>query len=203
MSDPLRAFLAVPIPAEAGRVAGATIEQLRRETPSGVRWADEAQLHLTLKFLGDLERSELERLAHSAGAALRREARFAVELGALGAFPSARQARVVWMGVEQGRAELARLARKLDRAAARLGVPRERRPYRAHLTLGRVREPRPIAVERIAAPERVSFPVEEVVLYESRLASGGATHLPLARLPLGLADPSSDIDPDIDFAPEL
>jgi 2'-5' RNA ligase len=197
VSDPIRAFLAVPLSPEARAVAQQATQRLR-ETAPGVRWIDASQLHLTLKFLEALASAEVPRLIAEVSGRLRGETPFEVGLCGFGAFPDARHARVVWMGVDRGQGALARLARKLDRAASRLGVPRDPRPYHAHLTLGRLREPRALALDRAAAPPRVSFRVEEVVLYESRLASNGATHLPLARLPLGSALESSDID----FAPE-
>ena len=80
----------------------------------------------------------------------------------------------------------------------RCGLPAEERPFRAHLTLGRLRRPAPVPIERVAGPEPVSFPVEEVVLYESRLASSGARYIPLARLPLGMTEAQT-----LEFAPEV
>jgi 2'-5' RNA ligase len=199
VSDTARAFFAVDLPAEGVGAALEAIAALREAIPaSAARFVEASQLHLTLKFLGDVERPTLERLGARAAARLAGEIPFTVGLSGLGAFPDRGRARVVWLGVDEGQAALARLARKLERASTPLGIERERRPYRAHLTLARLREPRAVEISRVEPPERVSFPVEEVVLYESRLASTGATHLPLARLPLGLAIGSSDID----FAPE-
>ena len=67
-------------------------------------------------------------------------------------------------------------------------LERERRPYRAHLTIGRLRTPERIPLERVTAPEGAAFPVDEVVLFESRISSTGSRYRPLARLPLGQAD---------------
>jgi 2'-5' RNA ligase len=104
---------------------------------------------------------------------------------------------VVWIGVREGAGELARLARRLDAAAAKVGVPRDRRPYQAHLTLGRLREPAPVPLERAAAVEIPPFRVDEVVLYESRPDGNGARYVPLARLPLAEADADlSDLAPE-------
>ncbi|MCZ6568748.1 MAG: hypothetical protein O7B23_01130, partial [Deltaproteobacteria bacterium] len=90
--------------------------------------------------------------------------------------------------VQAGGPELARLARKLDAAAARIGVERERRPFRTHLTLGRLRQPAPLALSAVPCPDAKPFFVEEVVLYESRLSPTGACYVPLARLPLQRAE---------------
>lgn len=181
----LRAFFAVELPeavrAELVRVSTA----LRDELVGRIRWVPEANLHLTLKFLGTLPERSLPELLARAAARLAREEPFSVSLAGAGAFPNARAARVLWIGVSEGAGELARLARKLDAAGRGVGAPRERRPYRAHLTLARLREPLRVPLERVPALSACGFCVEEIVLYESRLSSSGASHSPLARLPLG------------------
>jgi 2'-5' RNA ligase len=97
--------------------------------------------------------------------------------------------------VREGKAELARLARRLDAAAAKIGVARERRAFQAHLTLGRLREPAAVPLEPAAAVEIPPFRVDEVVLYESRPAADGSRYVALARLPLADAD-LSDLAPE-------
>jgi 2'-5' RNA ligase len=194
----VRAFLAAELPAHAQAQAERAAEALRELGAEGVRWTRAGGRHLTLKFLGSIAAADLPRLARAAAAKLAREESFEVQLGGFGAFPSARSARVVWLGVARGGPELARLARKLDAAAARFGAPREHRPYAAHLTLGRLREPRAIAIERARPPEGAPFAVREVVLFESRPEAGGSRYVPLARLPLGQAEALES-----EFAPDL
>ena len=194
--EPVRAFFAIDLPEGVRKEVAELSERLRRELPRGVRFPSEESWHLTLKFMGDLPRALLPKLLARASARLQLEAPFEVGLAGLGAFPNARAARVIWIGVGEGGARLAKLARKLDAAARGVGAPRERRPFHAHLTIGRLREPQQVRLERLPAPSSSGFSVEEVVLYESRLSSSGATYSPLARLPLG-AD--GDV---IEFAPE-
>ena len=122
-----------------------------------------------------------------------------MELTGFGALPDARAARVLWLGVGKGGRELARVARKLDAAAASIGVERERRPFQAHLTLGRLRRPQRVRLERLEAPGGIAFSVEEVILYESRLSSDGARYVPLARLPLVEVEDAEARE----FAPEI
>ena len=195
--EPVRAFFAVDLPESVRKEVAEVTEGLRRELPRGLRLPSDEGLHLTLKFLGDVPRGALPRLLARATARLRSEQPFAVSLAGLGAFPNARAARVLWIGVGEGGARLAKLARKLEAAARGVGAPRERRPFHAHLTIGRLREPRRVPLERLPVPSGSGFSVEEVVLYESRLSSSGATYSPLARLPLG-ADGDA-----IELAPEL
>jgi RNA 2',3'-cyclic 3'-phosphodiesterase len=197
VSDRLRAFLAVTLSDAARECAGRAVETLAGLVPSGVRWVEPSNQHLTLKFLGEIGEDRVDALVSRARAKLASVAPFEVALAGFGAFPNAREARVLWLGVAQGSALLAKLARKLDGAARVAGSERERRPFSAHLTLGRLREPARVEIERLAAPTAPPWTVSEVVLYESRLAPDGARHVPLAHLALGV-----EADRDNEFAPE-
>ncbi len=193
-----RLFFAVELPGpirdEAARVAA----QMRQTLPAPARWTAIENLHVTLKFIAELDADRLPKLIASAAGKLAAIEPFRVELAGSGAFPNHRSARVLWIGIGEGRSLLARLARKLDASAARQGVERDRQPFRAHLTLARLRDPAPVPLEELPAPDSLAFQVGEVVLYESRLSSAGAMHVPLTRLPLGASEDSS-----IEFAPEL
>jgi len=180
----LRCFLAIEIPPEPRHRIADAISDLERSFPD-LRITPPDNLHITLKFLGDFPEAALPRLAHQAASKLAPMQDFDVTLAGLGAFPHARAASVVWIGIQHGASQLARIARKLETTAGKLGAMRDRRPYQPHLTLARLREPRAIPLDRVSAPDPITFRVEDVVLYESRLAPSGATHLPLARLPMG------------------
>jgi 2'-5' RNA ligase len=197
VSDTLRAFFAADLAPETRERTAAAQQALRAAAPESVRWVPPEKLHLTLKFLGAVACEGIPKLAAAAAARLAGRGGFEVALGGFGAFPNARAARVVWIGVREGSAELARLARRLDAAAVKVGVPRERRPYRAHLTLGRLRDPAPVPLERAPAVEIPPFRVEEVVLYESQPTAEGSRYVALARLPLAEADADlSDLAPE-------
>ena len=197
MSDHLRAFFAIDLPEAVRTCASLAIETLRRAVPAGVRWTPAENQHLTLKFLGEIAEDRVEALVGRASAKLAGLAPVELALGGFGAFPSAREARVLWLGLARGGGALAKLARSLDSAARVVGVERERRPFSAHLTLGRLREPARVEIERLPAPESVAWTATEVVLYESRLAPDGARHVPLAHLALGAGRDRAD-----EFAPE-
>lgn len=198
MSELLRAFFAIDLPSEARARSTEAAERLRSVAPRGVRWMSPDSLHLTLKFLGEIPEAGVARLVERARAKLAPEQPFEVELSGFGAFPNAREARALWLGVRQGAAALARLARKLDSAARVIGAERERRPFEPHLTLGRLRDPLRVELERAIPQEPVAWTVSEVILYESRLPPGGARFVPLARFPLGAGG-----DADFaEFAPE-
>jgi 2'-5' RNA ligase len=199
MSDALRAFFAIDLPAEARATAAEAIAALQPATPEDARWVTPERLHLTLKFLGEIREDDVPRLIARAQAKLASEVPFELALAGFGAFPNAREATVLWLGVAQGAGPLAKLARKLDSASRALGGARDRRPFAAHLTLARLRTPARVELERVSAPDSVPWTAAEVILYESRPSAGGTRYVPLARLPLGAGgDAESD-----EFAPEI
>jgi 2'-5' RNA ligase len=196
----VRAFFAVELTDPARRAIAERVQELAQALP-GVHWTQSESYHVTLKFLGEIAEQRAGELAEAAAAKLSTSRSFTAALGGFGAFPSARAARVAWVGVASGSAALARIAHKLDAAAARFGTPRERRAYHAHVTVGRLREAKPIALERFTAPLGVLFPVAEVVLFESRLSPAGSRYVPCARLALASeAGEPRELD---ELAPEI
>jgi 2'-5' RNA ligase len=187
LSETVRAFLAVELSDAARAAVLEAVEALRRVAHGPIRWVPAENLHLTLKFLGHLPEETLSRLLRALLPRLAKIEPFRFELSGVGAFPSARAARVLWVGVAEGGSELARLARSVEGAAARAGVARERRPFQGHLTIARLREPGRVPIERVAGPDRVAVEVREVVLFRSDLRREGARYVPIARLPLGEA----------------
>jgi 2'-5' RNA ligase len=169
----------------------AAVERLRPLAP-GVAWVARDNVHLTLKFLGNVETARLAEIERAlAGAAGARIAPFDLDIHGLGAFPSRTRSRVLWAGVGAGGAEAAALAAGVEEALAGLGFPREPRPFAAHVTLGRVREPR--ANPRLADALDTSAPfgrqrVARVSLMRSELSSRGARYTELAGLRLGTCD---------------
>ena len=152
-------------------------------------WVAAENLHVTLKFLGGIDEAGVPPVIDALGAAVRRHARFAIEVGGLGAFPSASRARVLWAGVVGGDGALRALAATVETALAALGFPREERPFSPHITLGRVREPRraPELADGLTAGATRRFgrvDVAQVTLMRSDLSSRGARYTPLAGLPL-------------------
>jgi RNA 2',3'-cyclic 3'-phosphodiesterase len=158
-----------------------------REAPHPVRWAAPEAIHLTLKFLGDIEGAEVEPLGSALREAGSRHGPVELRLGGFGAFPSLRRASVLWVGVAADD-RLSALQRDLELALSRLGYPREQRPFRPHLTVARTRGgARPPDVERLAATFRydAAVTVETVDLMRSHLGGAGSRYEALLRAPLG------------------
>jgi RNA 2',3'-cyclic 3'-phosphodiesterase len=176
----VRLFVAVNLPAEERRAAYRATAPLRQgDLP--VRWVQEASLHLTLKFLGEVAAERADPIATALDAAVAAARPFEVGLGGIGAFPSLARPRVVWLGVEAHPA-LELLANDVEVALATFGFEAELRPFQPHITLGRAKQgARPAAfgkLEKLA--ERVSYeavvPVRSVDLMESELRPEGAVY---------------------------
>lgn len=189
----IRAFVAIDLDAPARRAATALQQQLRA-APDGdrVRWVRPEGLHVTLRFLGQIDPPQVDVVAHHVGREVAGCAPFSMTLGPARAFPTPRRPRVVT--VDLGPAEpLGELAAAAERGVVAAGFEPEERPFRAHLTLGRLRGGR--APDLGDAPAvGSSSTVSEIVLFQSHLGSGGSRYASLARMPLAGRPPSSGSD---------
>lgn len=134
----VRAFIAIEISPKLKEKLHKKTQPLRRALPrSIVRWVNMGSIHLTLKFLGDTPRSDLEKLGEYLTEETVGQAPFGIGVGGIGVFGGFSRPRVVWAGV-QDNGNLLSLHRTVERAASRIGSEPERRPFSPHLTLGRV-----------------------------------------------------------------
>jgi RNA 2',3'-cyclic 3'-phosphodiesterase len=191
MPDRIRAFVALRLSAEVERTVAEFIESLRPpgNPRSAVRWVRRANLHLTLRFLGDrVEAPTLERLDRALIRIAATTPCFTIGVRGIGAFPHLTRPRVVWAGLES--TELIALARSLERAAIESGLAPEHRVYSPHLTIGRVldlggwSEMRP-AIEAATQREFGRSEARSIILYRSTLAVDSASYEELARYPFG------------------
>lgn len=176
----MRLFFAIELDPALRAALDQAIAPLR-VTEATVSWVPADKLHLTMKFLGDVDEAGVERLARAADTVAERHRPFAMALGGVGAFPTFRRARVVWMGVEsEPRLEL--LHHDLEVACGDAGFEVEGRPFRPHITLARLRVPLPLERARpfARAARRVAFAatdeVSRLTLLESTLAPSGARY---------------------------
>jgi len=189
MTQTMRTFVAVETSPAIRQRAAELIEKLRA-VPADVRWVQPHNLHLTLKFLGDVKVDEIPRVCQSVQRAAAEASPFQFEMRGAGAFPRAERPRTIWLGAGQGEEEMAELSRRIESALQKLGFPREGRRFQAHLTIGRVRRAGPELAElgrMLRGLEDVDvgqMTVEEVVVFCSHLAPSGPTYEPLGRGPL-------------------
>ena len=187
----LRAFIAIEIPTELQQKVYKATSNFRRGIDSLVRWTAMDNMHLTLKFLGDVPQPNLEFLIQILRTQAVLVSPFAIQLAGLGSFPSPKRPRVIYIGI-QAPAALGALQREIESAVRRLGYESEEHPFSPHLTLGRVRQNiSPIdqqTIRRAIEGTQVDVPgsarVDSVHLYKSELKPSGSVYTRLYSAPL-------------------
>jgi len=184
----MRLFVAVNLPSEIRDRIAAVQESLRR-AQADVSWVRAENIHVTLKFLGETEEKRLERIRSALIEVSRAGMPFSMEVSGVGSF-GGRIPRVVWVGVGDGAEPLTQLAGRIEAALGRVGFPKERRGFTAHLTLGRVRSPRNAetllaALQEFHAEKFGGFTTTQFELMQSELRPTGSVYTVLERFPLG------------------
>ena len=186
----MRLFVAAEIPASVRDTLGQVQTKLRQRIAGAgqLRWVAPERIHLTLKFLGNVDASWGKELPAVVATAVRDQPAFDLGIGGLGIFPNARAAKVLWVGLTGDLDALARLRDRVEEAMVGAGLPAEARPFRAHLTLARVPDgvhPHETAGAAAAEDETIGdaptrFSIERVGLVHSVLGAEGPTYRTLA-----------------------
>ncbi|MHB1033510.1 MAG: RNA 2',3'-cyclic phosphodiesterase [Pirellulales bacterium] len=177
----VRTFIAVEIPDESRRRAGELIAALGR-APAKVKWVETHNLHLTLKFLGEVDPCRIHDICQAVAESVAEVPPFEFELRGAGAFPDAHRPRTVWLAVDRGREEMAVLHDCVEAALAKIGFREDGRRFEPHLTIGRVREGGPgIAELGRLLKQNADFlagtaTLSEVVVFSSELSRSGPTY---------------------------
>lgn len=184
----MRAFVAIELDEACRRALLAATERLKAAAP-GVRWVRPTAMHLTLKFIGELPEADLPAAIECLGAACAGTGEFEMEVSGLSGFPARGTPRVVYAATHEPTGRLASLQRSVEEAlAGELGLAQERRPFRAHITLGRVRGRGCPPVGELSAliGDQVfgSVQIGSAVLMKSDLQPTGAIYTPVHRFPL-------------------
>lgn len=184
----MRAFVAIALPDDVRDNLAALAQRLRA---AGVkaRWPRRENLHLTLRFLGDLTPERAAAVAAALAGTSRREAPLPLAVRGVGVFPNVRRPAVVWAGVHTDGDALTRVQAAAEAAAQAAGLPAEQKPFHPHVTVGRLRDPRrPGRLPALLAAEEAfrggEFLAEAVVLCESELTPKGAVYTLVHSLPL-------------------
>ncbi len=173
----MRAFIALPVAADIQRVLGEACRKLAAAGGMGMRWVPPQQIHLTLKFLGDIDDDAAPAVSERLSGVAGRFSPWSARLHGLGAFPNPSSPRVVWAGVDdEGRS--AAVQAEVEDALARIAIAKESRPFAPHLTLGRRRPGGAFRREtlREVSIDPAEFTIDRLVLFQSTLTPSGAVH---------------------------
>jgi 2'-5' RNA ligase len=134
----MRAFIAIELPKEVKEVLRDVQERLKA-SGADVKWVEPKNIHLTLKFLGEISDEQLHKITAILNDISKDKKSFLIRLSSLGAFPKINSPRVIWIGIDRGQQETKALAQALEEKIEKIGIPQEDRPFSSHITIGRTR----------------------------------------------------------------
>ena len=191
--EQIRSFIAIELPDEAKKGLTRLRKELERDENRFVKWADSGGIHLTLKFLGNIPSRRVPEIIKAMEGAAHGIYPFHLEISGLGAFPSLRQARILWVGIGGEMDKLTKLQQNIDSALVTLGFAKEERSFVPHLTLARVRQgASPLErksfgelVDSIDFEDKYNINVGAISLMRSHLFPTGAVYTCLSTVRLG------------------
>ena len=180
--ESVRAFIAIALPPEICLALSDCISRIKQHH-GDIKWVRTEGLHITLKFLGDIQPGRVEEIASSLSQIGSACPAFEISIEGAGAFPGMQRPRIIWTGIRQGAEELIRLASQIDGAMETFGFEPEGRPFKPHITLGRVRSPKNIRETMEAVKNQTgifgTFRANAIILMQSVLKPTGAEYTPL------------------------
>ncbi|MEK9149297.1 MAG: RNA 2',3'-cyclic phosphodiesterase [Candidatus Desantisbacteria bacterium] len=166
--------MAIPLSHEIKKILSLLQKRL---SPSikDAKWVEPENIHLTLKFLGEVEEKRVKDIAECCQMAVNEKPSFLISLGAIGGFPNLVIPRVIWVGIKEEKERVEELANDLEERLHKIGFPKETRPFSSHLTLARIRLPKRVSFPAIE-PEQASMKALSIQLIQSTLLPKGATY---------------------------
>ncbi len=186
MSETFRAFIAIDLPAGI-RSSLAEAQEILKSFGFRVKWVRPQNIHLTLKFLGNIDSDHIEKIIAAMTLTVTDFNSVSLSTGEIGVFPDIRRPRVIWAGLNGQLEKLDNLQQTLDGHLAGLGFPRETRTFKGHLTLGRVKGKiasarMKTAIDRLKGVESKLFEISEIILFKSELRPTGAVYSKVQRV---------------------
>ncbi len=187
----IRTFIAINVPEEIKEALRELIASAGGH-PGNVKWVKADNLHITLKFLGNVTSEQLPQIYEAVEAAAEETEDFQLVTSNTGAFPSFKRPRIFWIGVRHKGTPLISLAANIEQQLLIRGFPKEERRFKPHLTLGRIKEQRRIArvaeaINRYSFPN-ISFQVSGIDVMKSQLTPRGPIYTSLKTIPLNSAE---------------
>ena len=188
MQQSIRTFIALELPPPV-RSALRTVQQDLRQLNIRARWVRPESIHLTLKFLGDISPGDVDPISAAMTAAADGFSPFTLAVRGIGVFPTIKRPRVIWVGLGGDFQLLLALQRRLEEELAKIGVARDKRSFKAHLTLGRIKQPPGQDLIRQMMTEYATlssdeFTCDQVILFKSDLKPSGAVYTKLKQTDL-------------------
>ena len=190
--EKIRVFICFELPTEVSHSVRDLIHYLKT-FGRGVRWVHHDGIHLTLKFLGEIDSQRIKDVAAVVEKVAKNYAPFALKLAGKGAFPDFKRPRVFWIGIRETADTIHRIQQDLENELETVGFPKDKRQFSPHLTLGRVKFNDP-TVHKIALElermhvEEIEFSMDHIVIMKSDLHPNGAIYTPLRKIKMSRDD---------------
>jgi len=183
----MRAFIGLNLPNET-TLKLSSLQDILKETGAKISWVKPANLHITLKFLGEIGPEQLETTKIALKNTADHFSCFTATLAELAVFPDTREPRIIWVGINQANGEIKQLAETLEVNLKTPGVKQENDNFLAHITIGRIKSKTNLkalsekisAYRAYCAGTSVNFKIDKIALFESKLTSGGPVYEKLA-----------------------
>lgn len=180
----MRTFIAIELSDEI-KDALAQIQSHLKYAGTDVKWVEKDNIHLTLKFLGEIDENKCEKVKTALDEIAKSVKPFEISLKDIGVFPKIEFPRVIWVGLDKGVKESTELAAKTDDALSKIGFDKEARPFAAHLTIGRVRSPKnkatlasKLTTYALTLTTKLLL-IQSVILFQSKLTPTGSIYTKL------------------------
>ena len=182
----MRTFIAIELPREI-KAHLIRLQEKLRATEADVKWVEPDNIHLTLKFLGEIDDLKLEKITAIIEAVAAEKPQFEIRIVSVGAFPKLHFPRVIWVGIDAGDKETKDIAKMLEERILKLGIPKEERVFSSHITIGRTRSTknRDVLIQELKKLGEnplggdLSFFVTKITLFKSTLTPQGPIYEPL------------------------
>ena len=189
MAKTIRTFIAIKLP-ESIISSIREIQENMRTNGLNLRWVRPENIHLTLKFLGDIKENSIENVTTAIYDSVKTYVPISLCAKGIGVFPGIKRPRVVWVGVSGQIESLLGLQKRMEEELEILGFEKEKRPFNGHLTLGRIKgriDPKRFgdALKKYVEFTSETFCADKVILYKSELKPTGAVYTEIVNVPLG------------------
>ncbi|MCK5083321.1 MAG: RNA 2',3'-cyclic phosphodiesterase [Candidatus Omnitrophica bacterium] len=188
MNNTIRTFIAIPLDPQIRQTIAQAQNHLK-ELDCSIKWVDPENIHLTLKFLGEVKLKKIDAVKQALEDLLKSVKPLPIELTQLGAFPDVKRPRIIWVGLNDDTKAISQLVSALEETLGKIGFKKEGWPFSPHITIGRVRSPKNLhllseSISNYSLPGYLKQTARNITLYKSILTPAGPVYEPLHKTEL-------------------